>query len=198
MIDKRQQIIEIATKIVHSKGYESTSIQDILQAAQIGKGQFYYYFSSKQELGVAIIDYYFKIWHQLIVKNILEANKDPKVKIEEMLDFALQLHREDGCKSGCFFGNLALELSEHNELIREKLNQVFELWINHLTVILDEITQHEDLPIKTANQNLAQVIVSMIEGGILLMKNRQDIQALFNVADVIRKLVNIHYSINPI
>ncbi|WP_425057898.1 hypothetical protein SCACP_24650 [Sporomusa carbonis] len=80
---------------------------------------------------------------------------------------------------------------EHNRAFREKLNHAFQLWIDHLKVILDEITEHEDLPIKIDNQTLAQVIVSMIEGGILLMKNQQDIQALVNVADVIRKLVNI-------
>lgn len=189
--DKRQQIIEVAASMVHSKGYESTSIQDILQAAQIGKGQFYHYFSSKQELGLAIVDYYFENWNQRVIKDILESDKDQKAKIAEMLDFVVQLHRDEGCKCGCFFGNLAIELSEHNEVFREKLNHVFQLWIDHLKVILDEIMEHEDLPIKTDSQTLAQVIVAMIEGGILLIKNRQNIQALVNVADVIRKLVNI-------
>lgn len=191
MNDKREQIIEIATSMVHSKGYESTSINDILHAAQIGKGQFYHYFSSKEEMGLAIVDHCFEKWNQRVVKDIFESEKEPKVKINLMLECAVQRHKNNGSKCGCFFGNLAIELSEHNEAFREKLNQVFELWINHLAIILNEIMEHEDLPIKTDSHTLAQVIVSMIEGGILLMKNKQDIQVLVNVAVVIKKMVNI-------
>lgn len=188
---KREQIIEIAASIVHSKGYESTSINDILHAAQIGKGQFYHYFSSKEEMGLAIVDHCFEKWNHRVIKNILESEKEPKVKINLMLECAVQLHENNGSKCGCFFGNLVIELSEHNEAFREKLNGVFELWINHLKTILDEIMEHEDLPIKVDSHTLAQVIVSMMEGGILLMKNRQDIQVLVNVANVIKKMVNI-------
>ena len=191
MNGKREQIIEIATSIVHSKGYESTSVNDILHAAQIGKGQFYHYFSSKEEMGLAIVDHCFEKWNQRVIKDILESDKEPKVKINLMLECAVQRHKDNGSKCGCFFGNLAIELSEHNEVFREKLNRVFELWINHLEIILNEIMEHEELPIQTDSHTLAQVIVSMLEGGILLMKNRQDIQVLVNVAHVIKKMVNI-------
>lgn len=177
--------------MVHSKGYESTSVQDILQAAHIGKSQFYHYFASKQELGLVIIDYYFDNWHQRLIKDILESDKKPKAKIADMLDFAMRVHQENNCKCGCFFGNLAIELSEHSEVFRSRLKQVFQLWVDHLKVILDDIMECEDLPVKTDSRVLAQVIVSMLEGGILLMKNGQDLQALINVTAVIRKLVNI-------
>jgi len=191
MINKRQQIIEIVATMVHSKGYESTSVQDVLQAAQIGKGQFYHYFSSKQELGLAIVDHCFEKWYQRVVKDILESDKDPKDKIIQMLECAMQIHENNGNKCGCFFGNLAIELSEHNEVFRKKLNRVFELWIGHLKIIVDDIKEHEKLPIETDSQTLSEVIVSMIEGGILLAKNRQNGQSLVSVADVIKKMVNI-------
>jgi TetR/AcrR family transcriptional repressor of nem operon len=190
MTDKRRQIIEIVANIVHSKGYEGTSIQDIMQAAQIGKGQFYHYFSSKQELGLEIVDYCFAQWHQRVIEGILESKNDPKVKINLMLECAVDIHQNNGGKCGCFFGNLAVELSEHNDVFRRRLNKVFELWIDHLKVLLDEIMEQEDLPVQTDSQTLAQAIVAMIEGGILLMKNRQDVQTLANVAQVIKKMIN--------
>lgn len=189
-MDKRQEILETVTEIVHSKGYNGTSIQDILQATHMGKGQFYYYFSSKQELGLALIDYCFQKWHQRVIKNILETENPPKVKLNRMLDCALDIHQKNGGKCGCFFGNLAIELSEHNELFRQKLNQVFEVWIDHLAVLFAEIAAQEELPIQTDSQILAQSVVAMIEGGILLMKNRQDVQTLENVFSVIKKMIN--------
>lgn len=191
MINKKLQIIEISAKLIHSQGYEKTSIQDILQAAQIGKGQFYYYFSSKQDLGIAVVDYCFEKWNQRVIKNILESEDDPKVKIEKMLECAIDVHTKNGSKCGCFFGNLAVELSEHNEIFREKTNKVFESWTSHLEVVLDELMRKETLPLQCDSHVLAQSIVAMIEGGIMLMKNRQDIAALITVSNVVKKMVCI-------
>lgn len=191
MADRRQEIIESAVESLHSKGYASTSLQDILQAAQIGKGQFYHYFSSKQELGLAIVDHCFEKWNQRVVCGIFTAEMTAKDKIRKMLEGALCNQKADGGKCGCFFGNLALELSEHDELFRQKLNRMFEVWISHLKIILDEIREEEELPLPMESEKLAQSIVAMLEGGIMLMKNRQDVQTLADIADVIKKMVNI-------
>jgi len=191
MLNKKLQIIEISAKLIHSKGYEKTSIQDILQAAQIGKGQFYYYFSSKQDLGITVVDYCFEKWNQRVIKDILESEADPKVKIEKMLECAIDVHKKNGSKCGCFFGNLAVELSEHSEIFREKTNKVFESWISHLEIVLDELMRQETLPLQCDSHVLAQSIVAMIEGGIMLMKNRQDIAALVTVSNVVKKMVCI-------
>jgi len=191
MLNKKLQIIEISAKLIHSKGYEKTSIQDILQAAQIGKGQFYYYFSSKQDLGITVVDYCFEKWNQRVIKDILESEADPKVKIEKMLECAIDVHTKNGSKCGCFFGNLAVELSEHSEIFREKTNKVFESWISHLEIVLDELMRKETLPLSCDSHTLAQSIVAMLEGGIMLMKNRQDIAALVIVSNVIKKMVCI-------
>lgn len=191
MLNKKLQIIEISAKLIHSKGYEKTSIQDILQTAQIGKGQFYYYFSSKQDLGIAVVDYCFEKWNQRVIKDILESEADPKVKIEKMLACAIDVHTKNGSKCGCFFGNLAVELSEHSEIFREKTNKVFESWISHLEIVLDELMRKETLPLSCDSHTLAQSIVAMLEGGIMLMKNRQDIAALVTVSNVVKKMVCI-------
>ncbi|WP_211210057.1 TetR/AcrR family transcriptional regulator [Propionispira raffinosivorans] len=191
MLNKKLQIIEVSAKLIHSKGYEKTSIQDILQAAQIGKGQFYYYFSSKQDLGIAVVDYCFEKWNQRVIKDILESEADPKAKIEKMLECAIDVHTKNGSKCGCFFGNLAVELSEHSEIFREKTNKVFESWISHLEIVLDELMRKETLPLSCDSHTLAQSIVAMLEGGIMLMKNRQDIAALVIVSNVIKKMVCI-------
>jgi TetR/AcrR family transcriptional regulator, transcriptional repressor for nem operon len=192
MINKKIYIIEISAKLIHSKGYEKTSIQDILEAAQIGKGQFYYYFDSKQDLGIEVVDYCFEKWNQRVIKDILESEISPKNKIEKMLDCAIDIHTKNGSKCGCFFGNLAIELSEHNEIFRERTNKVFESWITHLAAVLDEIINNENLPIQCDSYTLAHSIVAMLEGGIMLMKNRQDINALICVSDVIKKMVKIY------
>src|SRR5919106_4195752 len=52
----RELVIEAATHLIHLKGYQNTSIDDVLSASGVGKGNFYHYFKSKEDLGFAILD----------------------------------------------------------------------------------------------------------------------------------------------
>jgi AcrR family transcriptional regulator len=55
--ERRNDILQVAQKLVYSKGYDQMSIQDILDELKISKGAFYHYFDSKQALLSAMIDY---------------------------------------------------------------------------------------------------------------------------------------------
>jgi Transcriptional regulator len=52
----RDQILDAAGRLIHLQGYHCTSLDDVLRETGVGKGNFYYYFKSKEELGYAIID----------------------------------------------------------------------------------------------------------------------------------------------
>lgn len=65
MNNRRQNVIDTAHKLFIDKGYQATSIQDILDGAGISKGTFYNYFPSKGELFIAIFrSFYTKIRHE--------------------------------------------------------------------------------------------------------------------------------------
>src|SRR5438105_7630718 len=53
---RRNEILDVARRLVYTKGYEQMTIQDILDDLQISKGAFYHYFTSKQALLEAIIE----------------------------------------------------------------------------------------------------------------------------------------------
>ena len=53
-IERRDQIIEAAEMLFYEKGYEQTSVQDVLDALSLSKGGFYHYFQSKLELLEAV------------------------------------------------------------------------------------------------------------------------------------------------
>ena len=56
MANRRQHIIELAADVVYRQGFKGTSVENVLEIAGVGKGNFYHYFRSKDELGVAIIN----------------------------------------------------------------------------------------------------------------------------------------------
>ena len=189
MTDKRRNIIALAATLMHSKGYESTKLADILDAAQIGKGQFYHYFSSKHELGLAVLNHCFENWNQRLLENILGSDKNAGTKINEMLDFVIEQQRRNQAKCGCVFGNLAVEMSEHDEAFRRKLESVFESWVNKIKPVLVEMVSPAQSDPDEIDK-MAQTIVAMLEGGILLMKSKQDLNVLINITSQIKLMIN--------
>ncbi|SMC65453.1 TetR/AcrR family transcriptional regulator [Papillibacter cinnamivorans] len=188
-MNKKREMIEAAAVLIRSKGYENTKLSDILEATDTGKGQFYYYFASKRELGLAVLDYNYEYFHRNLLLGVLGSGKAPEVKFDEMLKWVVSFHGSMQAKSGCIFGNLTLEMSEHDEAFRAKLTEVFEAWSENLRRVLDEMFEPRGTAEAEEVNRLAGSIVGMIEGGILLMKSRQDIAALRDVTDWIRFLV---------
>ena len=185
-MSKREEIIKTTAGIMETKGYENTSVGDILDACAIGKGQFYYYFSSKHELGLAVVEYFFNSFENNLLNGILRSELTPERKLDEMLKWIVAHHRAKQAKCGCVFGNLTLEMSERDEDFRMKLCHVFSEWAEVLRLTLNEL-----FPAAAPSEiaDLSRAIVSMMEGGILLMKNSQDIRVLENTADWVRYLV---------
>ncbi|MBA9025831.1 MULTISPECIES: TetR/AcrR family transcriptional regulator [Bacillaceae] len=186
-MSKKQEIITIARGIIHSKGYQATSISDILNAASIGKGQFYHYFTSKYDLGLAVVEDLVQDLDQQLIKEIFQSKEEAKKRLNKMLDWNLASHTETKSKLGCAVGNLAIEMSEHDETFRVKIKEFFNKWISEVAASLTEMVEENQLDPTINCTKSAQAIVAMIEGGILLMKNQQDIEILATVMDIIRK-----------
>lgn len=189
-MDRRDYIVSKAAELICSRGYENTTVNDILDAAQISKGQFYHYFSTKHELGIAVIDYLFEGWNKRLLEDILSKPNDPEERLNEMLQWIVNQHTLNQAKWGCPFGNLAIEMSPHDEAFRQKLHGVFELWIAKIKQLLDEMIEPAAKEFPGATQKCAEVIVAMIEGGILIMKSKQDIRVLVNMTEMIKETVS--------
>ena len=186
MSPKKQEIIRIAREVIHSKGYQATSVSDIMAATNIGKGQFYHYFQSKRDLGLAVVEDLITDWEEQLIIGILNNSDDPVTKLNRMLQWAETSHAEMDIKHGCAMGNLAIEMSAQDEEFRVQIEDFFKQWVDSVAEILKEMIKNQQLddimdPIKSATS-----MIAMIEGGILLMVSQQNIQVLQNVFDVIR------------
>jgi TetR/AcrR family transcriptional repressor of nem operon len=173
-MSRKQEIISIARNVIHTKGYQATSVTDILNAANIGKGQFYHYFSSKYDLGLAVVEDLIQEWDGQLINGILKSEEEPESKLNQMLHWATTFHTEMEKKRGCPIGNLAIEMSEHGETFRVKIQQFIDRWFLGVEAVLDEMIKLNKLDPSIDTKKGAQTIVAMIEGGVLVMKNQQD------------------------
>src|SRR5262245_54681603 len=125
----KEQILEVATQLMTVQGYHRTALDDVLRASGAGKGNFYHYFRSKEELGYAIVERLLERFETRTLTPIFHAGDEPPLaQVERFLDQILATQRARNCVGGCPLGNLATELADAHEGFRQRLAGGFERW----------------------------------------------------------------------
>lgn len=107
----RRVIVERALELFSVRGYFNTSLNDILEAARITKGGFYGHFRSKEALWFAVYDEAAHIWRQIVMRGLKEID-DPLLRIRAFILHDMRDYLgKDIFPGGCFFLNMAVELS---------------------------------------------------------------------------------------
>lgn len=169
----RDRIVMTALELFYVKGYQSTSISDILSRSQVHSGSLYHFFPGKQDLLVAVLEFY----RDGIQENLLDLAwvgvDDPIEKIFALLNgYRTGLLMSDFAH-GCPIGNLALEISEPDPRIRELLQVNFENWIDAVEHCLFEA--RGKIPADTDRRALAEFILTTMEGAIMQARTARDI-----------------------
>ena len=63
--NKRDKLIQVGKQVIVQQGFNAASLNEILTTAGVPKGSFYYYFSSKEDFGLAIINYFAESYRQI-------------------------------------------------------------------------------------------------------------------------------------
>ena len=175
----REAILEAASRLIHVHGYNHTSLDDVLRESGVGKGNFYYHFKSKEELGYAILD---QIIASFLERTLEPCFADPAgdalAQIRCFLDRVLEAQRERNCVGGCPLGNLAAELSDVHEGFRARLTSVFAAWRERLTLALRAEQGRGGVGGACRPDAVADFLVASLEGAILLTKLTKDIAVL--------------------
>jgi TetR/AcrR family transcriptional regulator, transcriptional repressor for nem operon len=172
----REAILAAATRLMHVRGYQNTSLDDVLRESGVGKGNFYYHFRSKEDLGYAILDQLVAGFLERTLEPCFSAPDVPRLsQIRCFLDRVLEAQRQRNCVGGCAMGNLASELSDVHEGFRARLASVFTAWKGRLTVALVEAQARGEVVATCRPDSVAHFLVAGMEGAILLSKVSKDI-----------------------
>jgi len=114
-IETRQSLIKVGTDVIGSHGFNPTGLNTVLKTAGVPKGSFYYYFASKEDFGLAIIDEFAIAYNEKIDSFLSDTKVSPLQRIRNYLQNGLETINEGQCKRGCLIGTLGQELSSQNE-----------------------------------------------------------------------------------
>lgn len=175
---KYHELIRVGSNLIAQRGFNAASINEILSRTDVPKGSFYYYFASKEDFGLAIIDD-FASRCQKQLKSCLENEQySPLTRLRNYFELKIVEFKSCECIDGCLIGNLAQELSAQNELFRHRLEQVFDSWEQSFAQCLDAASQAGELDGDSHSGQLAKFILSSWEGAILQAKVEKSIVPL--------------------
>lgn len=190
-INTKDRILEAAKSRFHSRSYADVGIKEICDSAQIQKGSFYHFFPSKRDLVVAVIEEFAVDWADGFVAEAFDPELPPMERIDFLLDAAYFWQKAEkekkGRMPGCLFGNLALEVSTKDEVLRARLLAVFRHAKTRFKDTLEEAIESGE--IEAVNTELtAEAMLAFLEGIILLAKSQNDPEVIYRLGPGIKTI----------
>jgi len=175
--DSKERLLSSALELFSERSYANVGVQELCEHAGVKKGSFYYFFKSKQDLMLEALGHQSQAIDRMILTPALGSNLPPLERIEHLFhltyEFQKSLKEKTGRVRGCFFGNLALELSTQDELIRHRLDRIFRMAITSIRKTVQDAVSVGDLPDIDVTST-AEAILAYWQGVIMLAKVRND------------------------
>jgi len=173
MKDRRTQIVEAATAVMRRQGFGDTSIDEVIRESGLcGKGHFYHYFKSKEELGYAVLKLQFESFAETGLMALRDPTVEPIERLTRFIDAVIAAQSPEGCTSGTPCGELATEMASMHEGFRQLVDALFQRWTEQLEAVLWEARPRLTEDADTAR--LAQFVVATLAGARLMSRVNGD------------------------
>jgi TetR/AcrR family transcriptional repressor of nem operon len=186
----KEKILASAKELFHENGFQQTPVDEILKKSGVTKSNFYYHFKSKEELGLVILERFIRQYESdVLVKTLGNKSLGPSERLVEFYKSVRTFHRDLQNPKGCPFGNLAIEMSGSNEYFRKKLSLFFNSWERTIEECIKEGISTGDFRGDLPPDVLAQLILSHLEGAIMMVKTHRSIEPLSSGSETILRLL---------
>jgi TetR/AcrR family transcriptional regulator, transcriptional repressor for nem operon len=186
----RDTILSNAAHLVHLQSVAATSLNDVMEASGTGKSQIYHYFQNKDDMIRQVIAFRAAEFETRLVPMLeqIESWED----VEAWFGLALEEQRAQGFIGGCPFGSMAAEVSDRDEILRLDLATFFRCWINQIAHGLHNLQSRNLLHPEANLEALATMVLTSLEGGMLLSKTLKDEMPLKRALEGAMMILKMH------
>lgn len=175
----RDIVLHTATALFLEKGYQVTSMDEIVTASKVSKTNIYYHFKSKEELLAAIVRQLTDRYSQIIEDIVAQTHLSVTERIGQFA--ALLSEQQPDSLGGCPFLTIYVQTSHEFDFVREEIARFFQNQIHTLEKLLQEGINRNEFKAQLPVPQLAVLIVSTIEGGLFLQHTSRDSTLLPNI-----------------
>ena len=169
----KAKLLNAAERLMLTKGFSATSVDEICEAAKLTKGSFFHYFESKDRLGQELLER-FAASAEATQRAGGSDDSDPLKRVFGHVEVALTLAKSSRSSLGCLLGVFAQELSDTHPAIRSVCARAFKQWARRLKADLDAAKARYAPRADIDTMSLAQHFIAVVEGSKILARAEQD------------------------
>jgi len=183
------EVLDKATHVFWVKGFEATSLNDLIEAMGISKSSFYETFGNKQDLFLSSIDHYATTALEDMVA-ALESDMPGREVIAQVFLNTANRFITNAEPMGCFLSNSAAELAPDCEPAKEKVVGYFHRAEEAFTKAVERGQKEGTIPSDRDAKALGRFLVSSMNGLQVVGKANQDPQTLKDIVSSIIKALD--------
>lgn len=178
-------LLETGRRFFLERGYGNTGIEAILQSAGVPKGSFYYYFASKEDFGLQVLNRFAEDIRANFERCQVDATRSPLERFRCYFEEACQRIQSQQCRSGCLVGNLSQELAAQSEAFRVRLEEIFEDVRDRYAACLKEAQESGEIAHDWDVRQLAEFCLCSWQGAILRAKAARSVAPIRTFIDIL-------------
>ena len=163
------EALEKAMQVFWHKGYEATSMEDLLNAMDLNRGSLYDTFGDKRKLFLKVIDRYCTTFVGPKL-SLLDQPGPALPTLRRFITGMIEGGLADPQRRGCFISNTVMELSPHEKEIAGRLRQALKMAEDAFFKILARAKQQGELKDDTNPRALARFLTTMMQGSVVMIK----------------------------
>ncbi len=171
--EMRQHILNIARSLMTDKGYTAVGLAEVVKAASVPKGSFYYYFKSKEEFGQALLQEYFSDY-LIMVDAMLSTNGSAAQRLTHYFQYWARTQGSDLPDGKCLVVKLGPEVCDLSENMRVVLKAGTDAIIERITDCVKQGQHDGSIQGETPAVALAESLYQLWLGASLLAKLNKD------------------------
>lgn len=170
VVDTAEKMLDVAEHLVQVRGFNGVSYADIAAELGVTKAALHYHFASKADLGEALINRYTTRFEAALAA-IDQRSADAPSKISAYAEIYLDVLQQQRM---CLCGMLAAEYQTLPAAMRAAVVQFFDINETWLERVLDDGQRAGSLRPRGSTRNAARVVISTLEGAMLVARLRDD------------------------
>lgn len=170
----RDRIIHAAVELFYAHGYAGTGMAEILKKADANSGSFYFCFTGKEDLLMAVLDWYLENLRPVLLEPAFRKSRDPIRRIFLLLDKYRENILVTHFAFGCPLGRLALEIEPDRRLVHDKIAANFTNWSRAIEGLLRQA--QDRLPLNCDPRQLSRLVLTIMEGAVMQARSYQCIE----------------------
>lgn len=169
-VDTAEKVLDVAEHLVQVRGFNGISYADVAAELGITRAALHYHFASKAALGEALIDRYTARFEAALME-IDQGSSDAPAKISAYAAIYVNVLRQQRM---CLCGMLAAEYQTLPAQMRDAVVRFFDINETWLEGVLDQGRAAGTLHPRGSTRNAARVVISTLEGAMLVARLRDD------------------------